>query len=305
MSWRKLGMIYKPSGDHPWARTNAIFPTADLRSPDRLRIYITCLDAEQFGRGGYVDVDPADPRRILEVGEDPILDLGEIGDFDDSGANPFAIVNFKGRRLMYYQGWQRVVRAPLQAFTGLAFEQPDGRFLKWGRAPVLERTSEEPHVRGAPCVVVDGERLLLWYVASSRWTQRGDALFYHAVIRHAVSEDGVNWTIHPDVCLKPEGEEYAVGRPWVIRDGRRYRMWYSIRSFDQPYRIGYAESDDGVRWTRMDEAAGIARSPSGWDSEMICYPNVVRVQGRLLLFYNGNRHGASGFGCAEWVQDTK
>lgn len=300
MAWRKLGMVYRPSGELPWARSNAIFPTADLIAPDRLRVYITSLDENMFGQGGYVDVDPDDPLRVLEVAQEPILKLGDIGDFDDAGANPFAVVQFGGRRLMYYQGWQRTLRAPMQIFTGLAIEQPDGSFAKWARVPVLERTAQEPHIRGAPCLIADGDRLLLWYVASDRWVERRGQLVYDVVIRHAVSSDGVNWQVKPHVCLKPEGEEYAVGRPWVIRDGDSYRMWYSIRSLAEPYRIGYAESADGVHWTRKDDEAGISRSVQGWDSEMVCFPNVVRVKDRLLLFYNGNRHGVSGFGCAEW-----
>ena len=33
-------------------------------------------------------------------------------------------------------------------------------------------------------------------------------------------------------------------------------------------------------------------SPGGWDSEIMAYPYVVRVNGRLVLFYKGNRFGA-------------
>jgi hypothetical protein len=80
-----------------------------------------------------------------------------------------------------------------------------------------------------------------------------------------------------------------------------YRMWYSIRSLTQPYRIGYAESNDGVEWTRRDSGAGIERSSDGWDSAMICYAHVVRVDDRALMFYNGNKHGETGFGYAEAV----
>lgn len=301
MAWRKLGLVYCPGGEQPWARTNAIFPTAELIAPDRLRVYITCLDENMFGQGGYVDLDAHDPLRVLDVARDPVLRLGEIGDFDDAGANPFAVVTFGGRKLMYYQGWQRTLRAPFQVFTGLAYGEPDGGFAKWARTPVLERTHAEPHMRGAPCLLADGDRLLMWYVASDRWSERRGELVYHVVIRHAVSRDGVRWEAHPEICLAPEGEEYAIGRPSVIHEGGRYRMWYSIRSLVEPYRIGYAESEDGLRWTRRDEQAGITRSAEGWDSEMICYPNVVRVGDRLLMFYNGNRHGASGFGCAEWT----
>ncbi|HEX4179423.1 MAG TPA: hypothetical protein VHY32_01405, partial [Caulobacteraceae bacterium] len=214
---------------------------------------------------------------------------------------PFAVITFKGRRLMYYQGWQRTLRAPFTVFTGLAIEDQDGRFVKWGRVPVLERTSEEPHIRGAPCLMADGDHLRMWYVSSARWTSRSDSLHYLVSIRHAVSDDGVSWIADPEPCLEPTADEYAVGRPWVVRDGGLFRMWYSVRSFGRPYDIGYAESDDGLVWRRMDERAGIARSNMGWDSEMICFPNVIEAAGRRLLFYNGNHHGASGFGCAEWV----
>ena len=56
-------------------------------------------------------------------------------------------------------------------------------------------------------------------------------------------------------------------------------MWYSIRSHNRPYRIGYAESGDGQHWERRDDAVGIQASSEGWDSEMICYPCVVDVNG--------------------------
>ena len=34
---------------------------------------------------------------------------------------------------------------------------------------------------------------------------------------------------------------------------------------------------------------------------MICYPNVIECDGRIVMFYNGNGFGQSGIGCAEWV----
>ena len=115
----------------------------------------------------------------------------------------------------------------------------------------------------------------------------------------STSRDGVTWETHPHVCLAPDlPDEYAVGRPSVVRDGGRFRMWYSIRSFSKFYAVGYAESADGVVWERKDAEAGIEKSESGWDSEMICYPYVVEAGGRGLMFYNGNGRGLSGFGYA-------
>jgi hypothetical protein len=49
----------------------------------------------------------------------------------------------------------------------------------------------------------------------------------------------------------------------VLKDGGRYRMWYvgvGIEAEPVPYydqmRVGYAESDDGVRWQRVDTGNG-------------------------------------------------
>jgi hypothetical protein len=55
-----------------------------------------------------------------------------------------------------------------------------------------------------------------------------------------------------------------------------------------------------VAWDRRDDEAGITVSAEGWDSTMIAYPCVLEVDGRRLMFYNGNGFGAEGFGWAEW-----
>jgi hypothetical protein len=302
MRWRKLGHVFSPDGRSSWACTNASFPTAILQSPSVIRVYFTALDANQFGQGSWVDLDASDPRRVLGASPKPVLTLGDLGDFDDAGANPFSVVNFGGRCLMFYQGWQRTVRAPYTMFTGLAIEDPDGQFQKTARVPVLDRTDTEPHIRGAPYVLVNGDLLRMWYVSSNRWKLRGGQLHYNVAIRYAESTDGVRWVAHPDPCVSPEDEkgEYAVGRPTVIVEGGHHRMWYSVRSFTEPYRMGYAESKDGFSWIRKDHEVGISCSPApAWDSEMICYPFVIRVDDRLLMFYNGNQHGRTGFGCAQ------
>jgi hypothetical protein len=296
--WRKLGCIYRPAGDLAWARQYAAFPTAERLGSDIVRIYVTCLDDQHFGRGGYVDLDARDPTRVLGFSRSPVLDIGPVGDFDDAGANPFTVIDFRGKKLTYYQGWQRTLRAPHAVFTGLAVGTREGTFERYRRTPILERTDDEPHIRGAPFVIQGEDRLRMWYVGSGEWSPHGDKLHYRIHIRHAASDDGINWTVEPTVCIAPQGNEYGVGRPVVLWEGAKYRMWYSIRAFDRPYRLGYAESDDGISWVRLDDAVGIDRSETGWDSDMICYAYVLRLGGQLTMFYNGNGHGATGFGCA-------
>jgi hypothetical protein len=142
-----------------------------------------------------------------------------------------------------------------------------------------------------------------WYVSATGWTTVNGEPYPRYVVRAADSADGLTWSAGGPACIDLEADEFGIGRPWVVRDPDRYRMWYSIRSHSRPYRIGYAESADGQRWERQDERAGIAASAAGWDSEMICYAAVIDVNGRRLMFHNGNRHGATGFGVAVLEQD--
>jgi len=252
----------------------------------------------KYGRTSWLEVSAADPLCVVAECEEPILDLGEIGSFDDSGANIFSVVDFRGRKLAFYQGWQRTERVQALMFTGLAVS--DGgveTFRKPRRTPVLDRVEEEPFIRAAPFVMAEGDLLRMWYASGLLWTQDEAGVRYLVDIRHAWSHDGEVWHA-TGPCLSPAGAEYGLGRPWVIREGGRYHMWYSVRSTDAPYKLAYAESLDGLAWKRMDDRVGIERSAEGWDSEMMCYPAVVRAGGRWLLFYNGNSHGQSGFGCA-------
>ena len=73
-------------------------------------------------------------------------------------------------------------------------------------------------------------------------------------------------------------------------------MWYSYRGV--AYRIGYAESENGIQWKRKDDLAGIDVSPDGWDSEMIEYPFIFDHKGSRYMIYNGNGYGKTGFGLA-------
>lgn len=303
MRWRKLGHVYCPPGDRPWARRYAHLPTPVVWDERTIRVYFAGLDDEKYGRVGYVDVDATEPTRVVRASPGPVLDLGEPGTFDDCGVNPSCLVRVGDRWRTYYIGWQRGRRVPYLLFAGVA-ESADGeRFERWRRTPVLERTDAEPFLRSATSVLPTDDGYRAWYVSGTGWTTVNGEPCPRYVVRTAESPDGLAWSPGGPVCIDLEGDEFGIGRPWVVRDPDRFRMWYSVRSHARPYRIGYAESADGLRWERQDERVGIAASDSGWDSEMICYAAVIDARGRRLMFYNGNRHGATGFGVAVLEQD--
>ena len=94
-------------------------------------------------------------------------------------------------------------------------------------------------------------------------------------------------------------------RASVMKCGIGYKMWYSYRSdidyrtdCNSSYRIGYAESINGINWERMDRLNGVTVSADGWDSFMVAYPHVIKLANRLFMFYNGNGFGQTGIGYA-------
>lgn len=300
MRWTKQGLIYAPGGHQWWARSYAFNPTPETIDDKTIRVYFASLDENRHGRIGYVDLDAADPTRIKYETPEPVLDVGEAGAFDDSGVNPSCVINVGNEKHLYYIGWQRCERVPYMLFSGLAILDQHDSFRKYSRTPILDRTEAEPFSRSALCVLSEGPRLNGWYWSCERWTVEQKEIHYNNVIKHAESTDGLHWNTESGHCIAPEGpDDYAVGRPWIVKDGSIYKMWYAIRSrAPVSYRIGYAESRDRRSWQRMDDLAGIERSADGWDSEMVCFPAVVDAGGKRYMFYNGNQHGRTGFGCA-------
>ncbi|MGQ9895730.1 MAG: hypothetical protein ACUVSY_18270, partial [Roseiflexus sp.] len=81
-------------------------------------------------------------------------------------------------------------------------------------------------------------------------------------IGHALSPDGINWTIvnGPDalgsVLAGADGftdfDSNSVGLVAVIKDGSIYRMWYQAKDYSTPdnFRIGHVTSMNGVNWVR-------------------------------------------------------
>jgi hypothetical protein len=301
MRWTKRGLIYSPAGDQPWARTHALLPTPLVDGGDTVRVFFSSLDDNRFGGAGWADIafTPA-KATVTATASAPLLQAGERGTFDDCGVVPSCALRVHENLFLYYAGFQRAERVPYLIFSGVAAgDRNGGVFRRRSRTPVLDRCASEPFSRGAPFVLNENGDFRMWYWSCTHWSEGAQGVHYNTVIRHATSPDGLHWRADEHICIAPDLEnEYAVGRPWVIRESGLFRMWYSIRSRDEGYTIGYAESGDGIHWERRDQDVGIAKSADGWDSEMICYPAVFDQGGVRYMLYNGNRCGRTGFGYA-------
>ncbi|MGG5824039.1 hypothetical protein [Falsiroseomonas sp. HW251] len=275
-------------------------PRVDERH--RVRVLLASADTSTVARVGWIELDARDPRRLLDVAEAPVLDIGAPGMFDDNGVNPCCAVPMPdGRLRLYYVGYQLQRKIPYTLFTGLALGDGAGaEFVRAQETPVLDRGPGEAFFRTAPFVLHNesGDGWEMWYIGGGEFSEAAARLQPRYSLCHVSSADGIAWPAAGRELLSPGRGELGFGRPWIIREpGGGWQMWYSVRT-PLGYRIGFATSPDGLAWTRRDAEAGIAPTPGQWDGEMVCYAAVLDLRGERYMLYNGNGYGRTGVGLA-------
>ena len=294
--WRKLGLVFAPDGSVPWMLTHAANPVAEHVADDRFRIYFSSRDAGNRSSAAFVEIDLREPTAILRQADAPVLAPGDPGAFDDAGISIGCLLAVGSRRFLYYMGWHLMTAVPWQNTIGLATSDAPGEpFRRISTNPIVSVSDADPHTVSYPWVRCESGRFRMWYGSSTQWGPHTSDMRH--VIKYAESADGISWDATGRIVIDAdEPGEYALSRPCVVKDADRYRMWFCSRGHS--YRIKYAESDDGLVWTRKNESIGIDVSPEGWDSEMIEYPCVFDHRGRRYLLYTGNGYGRTGFGLA-------
>lgn len=302
MKWIKRGLIFKPSKKHPFCKTRVMCPTPMVLNDTTIRIYAGFCDEYGISRPGYVDVNANNPSEIYAISSAPLFDLGPDGTFDDHGICPTCIILHDGHLHMAYFGFQLGTTIPFYMFSGLAISYDDGQsFSRLGNAPFLDRTNSEFLTRSGPWIIKDEGQFRIWYPCATGFIKYNGKQTHTYHLATMASNTLSTWNQKSQISLplNRAHQEFGFGRPYVLKRKRSYLMFYSIRTHNLGYRIGYAESTNGIEWKRKDEQVGISISESGWDSEMICYPSIIELNGNTWLFYNGNNMGKTGFGYAK------
>lgn len=308
MQWIKKGLIYCPDGNYYFNKKSyASVPTVYKVSEDILRIYFAPRNENNKTCIAYIEVESNNLNNILYVSNKPVIEPGNKGMFDDCGAMPSCILDVNGETWMYYIGWN--IRNTISYYNsiGLAISKDGGvTFKKFSDGPLFDRNYLEPFFNAAPYVLIENGIWKMWYLSNTKWVEFNgkNEPFYH--IKYAESKNGIDWKREGKVAIDfKDGNECGIVRASVLKDNTVYKMWYSHRNLqnyrtdiNNSYRIGYAESFNGIDWIRKDEKVGIDVSKNGWDSEMIEYPFVFDHKKERYMIYNGNTFGKTGFGYA-------
>lgn len=154
------------------------------------------------------------------------------------------------------------------------------------------------------CVLPDpaGKGWLMWYTG-----QVWDGGHGKSWIGIARSDDGIHFErFRRDPVLVPEAdfEKESVMNPFVMIEDGKYRMWYAAGETYEPNTICYAESADGIRWTKYPGNPVFSANPGKeYEQERIGACDILRVGGGYLMFYIGYRDINTACICAATSKD--
>lgn len=305
MQWIKKSLIYNAHEYQlPWAINSALTPTPILLNPDVIRVYFGARDNTGVSRIRFVDLNAHNPNEILAIANQPALDVGREGAFDDSGIILGDVVKIKESYYMFYVGFQKVEKVKFLAFTGLAISTDGGHhFERASETPILDRADEGLFIRAIHTALHEDGVWKIWYASGNQWTLIDNVPYPNYYIKYMESEDLFSLPKQGKTAIECQNDEYRIGRPRIYKNNNQFRMYYTKGETNRSYFPGTATSPDGLHWQRQDHELGITLSPSGWDSETLCYPSLITVpQGKTYMFYNGNSMGKDGFGFAELAE---
>jgi hypothetical protein len=312
MNWKKLGLVFDLTKKKPeWLKSHAMMPLA-LELENCLRVYYTGRHLDGRSRICFFDLDKNNPQRLLYMHETPLLEVGNVGTFDDCGTVGTCIVKHENIIYLFYNGYNVRNTVPWSNSIGLAISLDGGNsFKKKFEGPIMDRSMFEPYFAITPCIIIENGLWHMWYTSGTGWIPIDKRVEPVYNIKYAKSKDGINWIREYEVAIEQGHEEECVARATILKDGNILNMWFiyrgsrDFRDGVDSYRIGFARGNikTPTKWTRNDESAGITIGPEPYDVGMQAYPNVVSIGNKTLMFYNGNNFGQDGVACAISVYD--
>jgi predicted GH43/DUF377 family glycosyl hydrolase len=178
---------------------------------------------------------------------------------------------------------------------------PDGPLVRYAGNPLLTKGpagSYDQLKLGPRAILREAPNVWkMWYEAAPGGNQSTTA--------YATSTDGLTWTkyagnpvMSPSVAWEGAGGMNHEDSPTaVLKEGGLYKLWYHAIA-GTTRQIGYAESVDGLSWTKYAGNPVLTPGPAGaWDADTVCEPRVVHPGNLYFMFYT-HCAGSHGIGLA-------
>lgn len=305
MKWQKLGAIWRASDKLSWGTGGTLTPTPLHIGNGLIRVYCGIRDNHGVARIGFFDIHESRPNKVLNYSNEPILDIGIPGAFDDNGMLLGDLIRVNGEIRMYYVGFQLATKAKFLAFGGLATSIDNGdTFKRFSEAPVIDRDSTSLFIRAIHGIIQMGTGdFQAWYSEGAGWEIINKNPFPQYSIATISSPDGLTFP-------QDKGSKVNIGKPGEYRIGRSrvfsfnendHILTFTYGKANGEYLSGYATSTDLKNWIRKEDW-GLYPGPDEFDSNHLAYPALIKTSdGTILCFYNGNDMGKGGIGVAKLI----
>jgi predicted GH43/DUF377 family glycosyl hydrolase len=158
-------------------------------------------------------------------------------------------------------------------------------FIKYSGNPIVKKGTgsswDNTHVNRA-FVLYNGTGYMMWY---------GGTDASKLQIGFATSSDGISWTKYsgnPVLTISSSGwDSRHVTSPFVLYDGKTYKMWYQGQDASTDWQIGYATSTDGINWNKYSNNPVLKIGSSGWDSHYVTNPNIYYDGSQYKMWFTG------------------
>ena len=302
MNWIKKGLIFNPEKFNKWMVKGATVPVPLHLEGDLFRIYFSTRNEWDQNQVGFIEINLKNPSEILKVSANPVLSLGPLGYFDCDGIYATSLVEDKGDLIFYYAGWNAGKNGLFFSSIGQAVSNDGGlSFKKYKDIPILSRNEYSKWAVMAPFTIKDESNFKMYFASGIKmYKDENGILKSYYNIKLATSKNGYKWTPKDNVCIDLDDDITNIARPCVIKEDGLYKCWFPFvsKSIGQ-YRIGYAESIDGLDFEIKSKNVIKIGDEGDFDSMAVTYPYVFIHNRERYMLYNGNYFGKTGFGIAK------
>jgi len=176
----------------------------------------------------------------------PVFEKGVASSWDESRVTFPSVIKEDSTYKMWYEGSNSAdVRQ-----IGYATSTDGINWTRYVSNPVVTPSQSWCNLDVSnPSVIKDGSTYKMWFGGA----YSGDV----DRIGYATSSDGTSWSMYGGNPVVPVGgggawDDRHIHWPFVIKEDSTYKMWYG--GYDGTgitgYKIGYAESSDGITWSK-------------------------------------------------------
>lgn len=237
----------------------------------------------------------------------PVVAHGLSGEWDSRYINPGAMIYHEGQFHMFRNGF---TTWPGFVAVGYAVSDDGQHWTAVQDEPVL--TSDE--VDYAPSAILVTSVVVLDDGTWAMYFSTHNSSSTPSVIGRATAEEPSGpWTVDAKPVLSPGSEgawdEGNVRWPRVLQTADGFVMFYAGEGADSRFRIGRAESSDGIQWTKYDDPATsegiyaesdpVLESSGGWEVRDVDRPAVARTPEGYVMILTGGIISRRGLAVSE------